>query len=280
MQPASAHDLLKKARADLAKRSDTPDLDAQLLLMHASGKTKTWLWTYPEIPLDETVRRDFLDLLDRYLRGEALPYLLGSWEFYGRSFHVTPAVLIPRPETELLIETALQRLNQVESAAVLDVGTGSGCIAITIAKEKPAAAVIGVDVSLAVLKIARINTHRHDVSRQVRLVCSDLTAAVTGYYDLVCANLPYIPTRKLADLAVAASEPHLALDGGSDGLLPIRRLIADLKRLLWPGGWVLLEIEAQQGPVVQQLLEAKYPGRQARVRKDLAGHDRLVEMQF
>jgi release factor glutamine methyltransferase len=267
------------AREKFQPLSDTPYLDAQVLLSHVMEVPRSWLLAHPEarvLPEFETAfRRDAA----RYRRGEALPYILGWWEFYGRRFRVTPEVLIPRPETELLVEIGLERLWSIsQSPQVLDVGTGSGCIAISLAAERSEACVVAVDISLGALRVAQENARWHGVSDRVHILQADLTAPLSGRFDLLCANLPYIPSGRLHDLKVGRREPHLALDGGPKGVGAIRRLLATARLLMKSKGRILLEISPEQHQGVLAYVDRETPLSLVKVHQDLAGHDRLIEL--
>ena len=266
---------LESARRSLQQKSTSPTLDAQVLLAAALGRSRAWLLAHPEIELSEPQARSYVESLEQVLAGTALPHVLGEWEFYGRRFRLSPAVLIPRPETELVVERALELAEAVDnSPSVLDVGTGCGCLAITLAMELPAARVVASDVSREPLRIARLNAQEHGVTSRIRLVQADLLDGLLGRFDIVCANLPYVRTPDLEGLL--GREPRLALDGGADGLLLIRRLIKDLPRCLRPGGGAVLEIDPGQAEQVLQLAQASLPGSTVEVFQDLAGWDRVV----
>ncbi len=256
-------------------------LEAQVLLAHALNRPRAWLLAHPEVPLPPDLLAPLAQQLDRLAAGVPLPYLTGEQEFFGLDFEVTPDVLIPRPETELLVETALAwlqaRSRQIITAA--DVGTGSGCIAVALAHHAPNLRVFASDRSPAALAVARRNLLRHSLLRRVTLLQADLLTALRGPLDLLCANLPYIPSGKLAHLSVARHEPRLALDGGPDGLSLVAALLSDAPRLLAPGGLALLEIEAGQGPAALQLAQAAFPHARATVLPDLAGLDRLIKIE-
>jgi release factor glutamine methyltransferase len=212
--------------------------------------------------------------------GQPLPYVLGHWEFYGLDFELTSATLIPRPETELLVEQALAWLRVHPGCRRgLDVGTGSGCIAVTLAVQVTDIQMTACDLSLKALQVAQDNARRHNVVGRLHLVQSDLATALRGPFDLICTNLPYIPTAILETLSVARSEPWLALDGGLDGLDVVRRLLATAPRLLATGGLLLMEIEASQGALAGELVRLVFPGAEVRVRRDLAGRERVIEVQ-
>ena len=208
---------------------------------------------------------------------EPLPYVLGRWHFYGREFAVTPAVLIPRPETETLVEHALAWLRaHPDRRRVTDVGTGSGALAVTLAAEKPAVRVTATDISPAALEVARRNARRHSVADRIAFVETDLLTALAGAFDLIVANPPYIPIAELANLPVAQHEPREALDGGADGLATIRRLLAQAQTRLAAGGALMLEIAASQGGAARAAALEAFPASKVVVHPDLAGRDRVL----
>jgi release factor glutamine methyltransferase len=291
----------------LAKRlqpvSETASLDAQLLLAHILGVTRTWVLAHPEVILSTEQLSELEAGARRLEAGEPLPYLLGHWEFFGLDFIVTPAVLIPRPETELMVEQALSWLHTrfgtggASACRAVDVGCGSGCVAIALAANTPGLQVTAVDLSTQALEVARHNVERHGLAGQVTLAQADLLPQQPPIFDLICANLPYIPTGKLDDLPVARWEPRSALDGGPDGLVLIRRLLQQVVSRLAEhspeavfgagGGLLLLEIESSQGAAAGLLARQafslwKAQGGEVRVDvlTDLAGMDRLVRVEF
>lgn len=256
-------------------------LDAQVMLGHALGKPRAWVIAHPETLITPQQQRELTGLLARLAAGEPLPYLTGHWEFFGLDFLVTPAVLIPRPETELLVEEALHWLQaHPQAAQAADVGTGSGCIAISLARHCPRLRVLAVDRAWDALQVARKNTTRLDAAAQIRLLQSNLLSAIRGPLDLVCANLPYIPHDDLADLPVAHHEPRLALDGGPDGLDAIRALLADAPRWLTAPGLLLLEMQFDQGDAITRVARAHLPHASVAVLPDLAGLPRLVRIEL
>ena len=218
-----------------------------------------------------------------------MAYLVGHKEFYGLDFVVDRRVLIPRPETELLVERAIALGREVLAAShpsltIADVGTGCGCIAVALAVHLPQARVFATDRSPQALEVARENVRRHGVEDRVRLLCGDLLTPVPPEVrlDLIVANLPYVSRSELEALprSVREYEPlETALDGGEDGLALIRRLLGEAPRRLAPGGAVLLEIGATQGPRVAELARRRFPGAEVRVLPDLAGRDRVVEIR-
>jgi release factor glutamine methyltransferase len=235
------------ANADLAD----PGREARFLLSRLLGRAEAWLLAHPEAAVEPDREATFASWVRRRRLGEPSHYIVGSCPFWGRELLVTPAVLIPRPETELIVERALA-LPLPARPRVLDVGTGSGCLAVTLALELADSVVAATDGSLQALAVARRNSERH--SARVAFACGDLAAHLGNRFDLVVANLPYIPDGEMASLppTVRDFEPPAALAGGADGAGLIRRLIADLPRLLAPEGVALLEV----GPGHAALLAA------------------------
>lgn len=207
-----------------------------------------------------------------------MPYILGWWTFYGRTFNITPDVLIPRPESELLVARALQHLKKFAHPRIADVGTGSGVIAVTLAAESPAANIVALDISRSALIVAKGNASRHHQS-QLNFVQSNLLEPLQAPFDLICANLPYIPRAKLKKLPVAKWEPHLALDGGEDGLEVIRPLLMQARSRLAPAGMVLLEIEASLGEAALKAARTAFSDAGCMIHQDLSGLERLIEIQ-
>lgn len=203
--------------------------------------------------------------------------MLGEWAFFGRSYSVSPAVLIPRPETELLVEQAIALAAELNRPRIADVGCGSGIIAISLAAELPQAQVLALDLSRPTLIVARQNAHRHQV--RVTFLQSDLLQPLKAQFNLICANLPYIPFATLSQLGLAQWEPRLALDGGMTGLDAIRRLITQARSRLAPGGVVLLETEATLGTETLAAAREGFPDAEVTLVQDLAGKDRLVEIK-
>lgn len=259
---------------------DDARLTAEALLAYVLGISRAQLLARLERGLSESDQTRFLYLVGRAATGEPLAYLTGHREFLGLDFVVTADVLVPRPETELLVEQALRWLGD-RVAHVIDVGTGSGIIAVSIAVQRPLARVTAIDRSPAALRVARRNAERHGVTERVSFLQQDLLspAASLEAVDLICANLPYIPSDDLAVLEVSRHEPRLALDGGADGLDLIRRLLNQAPAVLSPTGAMLLEIEARQGPAVAALAASAFPGANVLVLHDLAGLDRVVMVE-
>ncbi|UCE30233.1 MAG: peptide chain release factor N(5)-glutamine methyltransferase, partial [Burkholderiales bacterium] len=224
------------------RASGLPALEARVLLEHASGQSRTWLLAHGEETAAAGTLATFRELTDRRRAGAPIAYLVGRREFFGRAFRVTPAVLIPRPDTERLVELALERLPPGGSLA--DLGTGSGCVMLTIAAERPDAHVVGTDRSLAALAVAADNAAALGLQARIELRAGDWTEALEPgrRFDLIVANPPYVASEdrhlRQGDLRF---EPVQALDAGSDGLDAIRRIVGLAPAPVAPGGWLLLE---------------------------------------
>ncbi len=278
--------LLAQVVSQLSSVSNTPELDARVLLAQILDKPRTWLTAHPETPLTRSQLTTVEKAVSRLEAGEPLPYVLGHWEFFGLDLEISADVLIPRPETELMVERAIAWLMATrERRTIADVGTGSGCIAIAIAKSIPNAKLMATDISRPALEVARRNARRHNVAGRIDFIQCDLLPPhppdplpTDLHFDLICANLPYIPTRTLQGLDVYGREPTLALDGGADGLDIIRRLLRIAPEWLAPGGMILLEIEASQGMSAVSLAYDVFDKVEIRLHQDLAGHDRLLEI--
>ncbi len=241
-------------------------------------QSKSWILTHNEYDLNISEINTLQSELSQLLQGVPLPHILGEWSFYDRSFYVSPAVLIPRPETEILVERAIDLTSDSDQPLIVDVGTGSGAIAVTLAAECPHARVIATDISRAALEMAVKNARRHRQER-VAFLQADLLQPFQTKFNLICANLPYIPTAILESLPVSNWEPVLALDGGIDGLDLIQRLLYQASSRLAPGGVVLLEIESSLGKPSLNVAEAAFPEAEIILRQDLACHDRLIEIR-
>ncbi len=271
---------LARLEQELLPFSETARLDAQVLLAHILNKNRSWVLAHAEVPLSETQERSLIQSLTALQQGTPLPYVIGHWEFFGLDFLLSPYTLIPRPETELLVEQALGWLRaHPGKRRAVDIGAGSGCIAVSLAVNIPDLQVTALDVSPQALEIARANARRHGVLGRVEFVLSDLLGGIEANFDLICANLPYIPTETLNDLPVSAYEPRLALDGGTDGLELIRRLLDQAPARLAETGLVLLEIEASQGPAARTLAHAAFPGAQIGILADLSHNDRVLRIE-
>lgn len=259
------------------KGLDAPRLTAELLLGEVLSLDRVHLYTDFERPLQRGELASFRALVQRRAAGEPTHYLLGRREFFGRSFKVDGRVLVPRPETEMLVEAALGCLGDASGARALDLCTGSGCIGVTLAAERPSLRVVATDASLPALEVARENAATLGVADRVELRAGDLFAPVgEERFELIASNPPYVETGAIGGLSPEVRrEPRQALDGGPDGLGLIRRLIEGAREHLVPGGWLLFEIGDLHGPPVLDLLGAG--GFAAiSVHKDFAGFNRLA----
>jgi release factor glutamine methyltransferase len=271
---------LEQASKLLQAYSGTAVQDAQVLLAGITEKKRSWVVAHPETRLSAAQQENLETALTLLEAGEPLPYVLGEWEFYGLKFMVTPDVLIPRPETELLVETAIDWLKaHPDKRRFGEVGTGSGCICVSLAVNVPDLICIASDISIAACFIAQANVLRHAPCGQTVIVQDHLLSTNRGPFDLLCANLPYIPTDTLETLDVYGREPTLALDGGKDGLDLIRQLLQLCPRLLAPGGMLLLEIGADQENAARHLARRTFPKAAIDIKPDLAGHPRLLVIE-
>ena len=277
--------LLSDITTRLAPISDTPALDGSVLIAHILHKPRTWVMAHPELTLTTEQQKQLEALLARLEGGEAFPYVLGHWEFFGLDFDVTPDVLIPRPETELLVEKAIVWLQESpERSTVADIGTGSGAIAISIAVNVPNVHVLATDVSHKAINIAWKNARKFDVEERIEFIQCDLFPSKSSFenrnlaIDLICANLPYIPTETLHDLPIFGREPTVALNGGPDGLDLYRRLFSLAPEWLASNGRMLLEIEATQGAKILAMAKTSFKNADIQLHRDLSGHDRLLEI--
>lgn len=280
-----------------ASGSESPRLDAELLLAYAIGADRTAIVAHPNAPVGADAEATYRAGLDRRAAGEPVAYVRGIKEFYGLAFSVDPRALIPRPETERLVELGEAEVRQRLAAAarpvgsppvrILDVGTGSGAVAIAMLvmlRRRGAAAdvtAVAIDRSPDALDLARENAVGHAVADHLSFLEADLLPPViVDPYDVVLANLPYVRTDALAGLPIAASfEPVVALDGGPDGLAVIGRLLARLPEALAPDGVALLEIGADQGEAIVELVATTLPGWRVSVLADLAGLPRVARLE-
>lgn len=259
--------------------SETPRLDAEVLLAFACDCPRIQLYTRYDDELPEQTRAQMRELVRRRANAEPVAYLVGHREFFSLDFEVTPAVFIPRPDTESLVVEALERLQAVAEPDVLDLGTGTGCIAVALARNHTGMRVTGVDVSSAALEIARRNAARNGVGDRIRLLDSDLfrSVPVAAEFDAVLSNPPYVPHDEIPvlDPQVSRHEPRLALDGGPDGLDLIRRIIAEAPEYLKPDGLLMLECSPEQTSAVRDLMTAgRFTATQ--ICADLTGATRVV----
>lgn len=272
--------LLKTIKSKLSSQSSTPSLDAQVLVAHAMGKSRSWVLAHPEAYPGDAAQARLAEALKRLESGDPLPYVLGEWEFFGLNFMLTEDVLIPRPETEILVERAIDWLKvHPNHRKAIDIGTGSGCIAVSLGVHISDVTICAQDISSTALHTACQNVLRYDLGGRVYPLQSDVRVPLplaVGSIDVICANLPYIPNETLVHLEVYGREPSLALEGGQSGLDLIGSLLAEAPRILAPEGMILLEIDARQGKTVQALARSTFPQATITLLQDLAGLDRVV----
>lgn len=268
-----------------AHGSSSPRLDAEVLLAHARGCERIDLYTAFDEVVGEEVRNRFRELIRQRAAGVPVAYLVGRREFYSLTLKVTPAVLIPRPETEFVVVAALDALkgwpaSDDQRPLVADVGTGSGAIAIAIARHAPQVHVLATDISPAALSVARDNVAAHGLDQRISLLESDLLEALPArpHLAVVASNPPYVSQAELEALPreVREHEPHLALLGGPTGIEVIQRLVPQAAQRLLAGGWLILEVSPMLAARVGTLLEAEGRFHQVTIRKDLARLARVV----
>lgn len=230
-------------------------VDARVLLCYAVGRDSAYVAGHPDVPLRPAEQENYAKLVERRVSGEPVAYLTGEREFYGRLFRITPAVLIPRPETELLVDLALERTPQEGTVRVLDLGTGSGCVAVSLASERPQAKILALDRSLDALALARRNAVTANVGNVAFLRSDWFSALRDEHFDVIVANPPYVAsTDKHLNEGDLRFEPRAALDGGADGMDAIREIVTKGKQHLKPGGWLLFEHGHDQGERARLLL--------------------------
>jgi len=272
--------VLAYLQLNVFQKDNTPYLDAQVLLADITKKPRSWILAHPEAKLTTQQQERLTQKIDRLKDGMPLPYVLGHWEFYNLDFDINPQVLIPRPETELLVKKAIEWLQgHPDYRRAADIGTGSGCIAVSLADQVKDLEITATDISEPALEVALTNAIKHGVADRITLVHTYLLPPPGEPFHLICANLPYIPQKTLRKLAVFGREPTLALDGGLDGLGVIRELISAAPDYLAPKGILLLEIEASQGKTAIELGIKGFPGAEIILVPDYAGLDRLLIIQ-
>jgi len=261
-------------------QSENPAQDLQVLMAHTLGKEKTWVIAHGENRLSAEEFERWDAALGTFKKGVPLPYVIGKWEFYGLSLKVTPAVLIPRPETELLVQTGVDwLLSNPYRRKALDVGTGSGSISIALASKISDLELLATDISAEALDVAKFNVEAYHLASRIRLIQTDLMDGIQESFDLICSNLPYIPDERLPSLAVSKWEPRVALGGGPDGLRFIEPFLEHASAGLEAHGLVLAEIDAELENKVKELAKSIWPDANIEVRKDLAGLPRLLVIE-
>jgi release factor glutamine methyltransferase len=299
--PIDVRAALKEAIARLrAGKVPSDTLAAELLLMHALGRDRTWLYTHPERQIDPAAADAYFKLIARRAAGEPTQYLTGKQEFWGLEFEVTPAVLIPRPETEHVVEVALERLGErgikinMKTGApnpalyIADIGTGSGCLAVALAQELPHAEIVATDISAPALEVARRNAEKHAVAGRIQFLEANLLERVfhksqasnhePRFFDLVVSNPPYIAHADAASLPVEVRhhEPHSALFGGATGVEIYAQLIQQAGELLDRGGILVLELGHDSADAVRKMFHAERRWANVSLTNDLAGIPRVI----
>jgi release factor glutamine methyltransferase len=272
--------------AQILRQAGVPESrrEAASLLEHVTGHDRTFMITHAETALASSDVRSLRNLVERRAAGEPLQYITGHQEFYGLDFEVTPDVLIPRPETELLVETALELLDKTtQPARICDVGTGSGCVSVAILHERPTVQAIGLDISVPALRVAARNAARNNVRERLVLVASDCFNAIDSRstrFSMIVSNPPYITEDAFTHLQreVREHEPRMALTPEGDGLRIIRRLITDAPRFLDTGGYLLMEIGFDQHEAVRDLIN-RQSWELLDIHKDLQGIPRIVVLR-
>lgn len=264
--------------------SDSPRLDAEILLAFARGCPRIQLYTQFDEPLSDDVRARMRELVLRRSKAEPVAYLVGQREFFSLGFRVTADVLIPRPDTETLVMEILDGAKGLESQKILDLCTGSGCVAVAVAKNCKTAHVTAIDISPAAIAIARENVDRHQVADRVEIIESDLFSGIPSgiKFDIIAGNPPYVPSAEIdqLDAEVAQHEPRLALDGGVDGLSVLRRIIETAPGFAASNGILLLEFTPEQAGAVERLLQESGHYDEISIRKDLAHRPRVLKARF
>lgn len=269
--------LLQAARLLTAIAHEEAPLEAEVLMRHLLGLDRTGLFLQSERELGPAEEEAFQGLVERRLQGEPVAYIVGHKEFFGLDLYVDRRVLIPRPETELLVEKALELLRDHPRPLIADVGTGSGAIALALAKNLPQAIIYAIDISQEALEVAAINRHLHDVAQRVRLLQGNLLEPLPEPVDLIVANLPYVRRDDLRAAGPRLScEPGLALEGGEGGLETIRRLLEQVPGKLRKGGRILLEIGLGQREALEEMATRLLPGARLEFFRDLRQIERAA----
>ncbi|WP_432406961.1 peptide chain release factor N(5)-glutamine methyltransferase [Wukongibacter sp. M2B1] len=277
------HEALKESENKLEKKVNTPLLDAQVILCHILDVDRLYLIINKDRKLTKEEAYEYNELIEKRLEGVPVQYIVGNQEFMGLSFYVEEGVLIPRPDTEILIEKILENVDESNSYNIVDIGTGSGAITVSLAKFIEKAHVFSVDISKKALKIATKNANANGVSSKISFLNGSLFSplddiGIKGKIDILVSNPPYIPSKKIEGLQVEVSkyEPRIALDGGEDGLDFYREIIDKAPEYLRRGGLIVLEVGHDQARIVAGLMEEKDQYVDIEITKDLAGIERVV----
>ena len=271
--------VLSQTREILAANNiEDASLESELLLRHTLKISRVQLYLDLSRKLSLEQEKTFWRLINRRLSGEPTAYITGHREFYGLDFYVAPGVLIPRPESELLVGKALQLAQSHFIATIADIGTGCGAIAISLALNLPRTKVYATDISASALEVALVNCRKHGVADRICLLHGDMLAPLPEPVDLIVANLPYVKKLEVSQMGLANFEPQLALNGGRDGLEKMRQLCQQAGSKLHPQGCLLLEIGQGQGKAVTAFLRRVFPSVVAEITPDLSGVERMVSL--
>ena len=274
-------DWITKSANQISDTSEYAFLEVQVLLASVVHQSRTWLASHPEYEIENSELDQANELLKRLSVGEPLPYLIGKQAFFGLDFIVTLDVLIPRPETEILVEECIQWLQSNPAKRTMaDIGTGSGIIAVTLADHFEDLQITAIDISEKALEVAQNNASQFHVENQISFLQNNLLENHSGNYHLITANLPYIPTEALQSLSVAKHEPLLALDGGADGLDKIKELLNQCGVNIKKGGMIILEIQFDQSVPVAEMAKRLFPDSNVSIVDDLAKHPRIIKIQM
>ncbi|MCX7903795.1 MAG: peptide chain release factor N(5)-glutamine methyltransferase [Caloramator sp.] len=270
---------------DILKNHNKPIQEAEIILSHILKRDRTYIHCHLNDKIDETLEKSFFDMIKERAKGRPLQYILGEWEFYGLKFIVKEGVLIPRPDTEVLVEKCLEIIKNINGPKIIDIGCGSGAISIAIAHNKKDSTVYALDIDSIPLEITRLNAEKNNVLDRVHIKKSDLLKSLgddlKGKVDLIVSNPPYIKEEEIKDLMeeVKNFEPKLALSGGEDGLYFYREISKEAKEYLKKNGYIAFEIGYNQGMDVEKILEAE-GYKEVNIYKDLAGLDRVVIAKY
>ncbi len=274
-------DFLQQTSPEWRGVTDSSELDVTVLAAHLLGRSRAWVLSHGDYELTAEQLQSLTENIALYREGVPLPYLLGEWEFFGKKFIVTEATLIPRPETELMVEEVLAWLeSHPQAEAALDIGTGTGCVAISIALACERVRVVASDLSLPALAVAKRNVAKYDLQERIALICASLLPPLARRFDVLCANLPYIPSQRLRALPIYGKEPTLALDGGSDGLDLYRGLLPALAAVVREDCLIACEIDSSQSLAMLAMAHRVFPQAEVSVIKDLSGQDRLLRVKI
>jgi release factor glutamine methyltransferase len=273
--------VLGRAREALVRKNiEESHLEAEVLLRHALQIDRAELYAGFDRELGDEQEKAFRQLVQRRLDGEPTAYITGHREFYGLDFYIDRRALIPRPETELLVEKAIALAKTRAIASVADIGTGCGNIAISLALNLPRIKIYAIDISAGALEVARINCRKHGVSDRIRLLHGDMLEPLPQPVDLIVANLPYVTSHEISETGLVDFEPRVALDGGRDGLDMIKRLCEQAADKLHPGGGILLEVGQGQHGAVAEWLQRRFPSASLEIIPDLRRIERVISLRL